>query len=445
MNEPRIVTIPYCPRFPQTVVHKELEAHRFNVFVGHRRLGKTVMFLNDMVKRAAKNRLMRPRYAYIAPYLKQAKMIAWDYLKRYAMAIPGTKANESELSVEIPSGAVIRLFGADNPDAIRGTYFDGVDLDEYGHMKPGFYQTIIRPTLADRRGWCNFGGTPKGQNEFYEIYNLARKMMAEGNKDWWAGLYRADETGVLPKDELDQLRATMADRVFRQEFLCDFTAESDNVLITIDVVSAACRKVIQPHAIAGSPRIIGVDVARFGDDRSVIFRRQGLQAFSPVVLTHADNMAVVGRVAQEIEQFQPDAVFIDAGRGEGVIDRLRQLGHKRIIEVNFGGEATTSAVYKNKRTEMWDLMLKWLESGGSLPNLPELKADLVVPTYDFDPANRMRLASKEKIKEDLGKSPDLADALALTFAFPVKARSTDGLPEQPEFYNGSKAYDVLAY
>lgn len=417
-----IVTIPYRPRPPQDIIHPQLERHRFSVLVAHRRLGKSVLAINHIIKQALKNTREFPRYAYVAPFLKQAKLIAWDYTKKFTAGIPDIKINESELFVELPNGAKCWLVGADNPDAMRGTYFDGVVLDEIAQIKSEVFQEIVLPALSDRNGWAVFMGTPKGQNHFYDLYNQAQKEVAEGNKDWWFGLYRADETGVIKADELAQLKSMQSDAVFRQEFLCDFTAASDNVLITIDQVLTSLAKRYVDVDVMGAPKILGVDPARFGSDRSVIIRRQGLQAVTPKVFSKIDNMTLVGLVAQEIEDYKPDAVFIDAGRGEGVIDRLRQIGHQ-VMEINFGGSPMHPQVYANKRAEMWDLMKRWIEQGGAIPNVPELKTELCVPTYDFDAANRMRLESKEKIKERMGKSPDIADALALTFAMPVMPKA----------------------
>jgi len=212
----------------------------------------------------------------------------------------------------------------------------------------------------------------------------------------------------------------MDDSQYRREFLCDFSASMDNALITIDKVSDAAAKKMTDADITGSARIIGVDVARFGSDRSVIQKRQGLAAFEPKIFDDIDNMTLAGMVAQTINEWKPDAVFIDSGRGEGVIDRLRQLGYF-ITEVNFGGKAL-NPTYNNKRAEMWDGIRIWLEDGGALPPHTDLKTDLCVPTYKFDSANRMQLESKDDIKKRGGRSPDLGDALALTFSYPVAAK-----------------------
>jgi hypothetical protein len=134
-----------------------------------------------------------------------------------------------------------------------------------------------------------------------------------------------------------------------------------------------------------------------------------------------DNMTFAGIVAREIDEFEPSAVFVDAGRGEGVIDRLRQLGY-HVLEINFGSQALENNRYANKRSEMWDKMRDWIEGGGAIPNDPNLKSELASPTYSFDSAGRIVLEKKEKMKERGLRSPDMADALALTFAAPVRVR-----------------------
>lgn len=403
----------YVPHKFQREIHAGLK--RFSVVVAHRRMGKTVLAVNSLIDAALRCTKQDPRYAYIAPFRGQAKAVAWDYLRRYALTVPGTIAAEGELSVTFPHGARIRLFGADNPDALRGIYLDGCVMDEVADMKPEVWGEVVRPALSDRLGWCLFIGTPKGANLFHDLYQHALT-----DPTWYAGLFPVDETGMVAESELELARAVMSPNSYRQEFLCDFTASSDNVLIPVDLASDATRRTIDERMLAGLPKIMGVDVARFGGDRSVIFRRCGLAAYTPVVLEQIDNMALVGRVVNEIVNWQPDAVFVDAGRGEGVIDRLRQLGHD-VIEVNFGGKPDNPR-YQNMRVQMWDKMAKWLRQGGCLPPVPEIKADLCAPTYSFDPSNRMCLESKDAIKARGLRSTDIGDALALTFAHDVHPR-----------------------
>ncbi|MBP5430047.1 MAG: terminase family protein [Elusimicrobiaceae bacterium] len=415
------VKINYCPRRVQRIIHQALQTHRFNVLVTHRQLGKTVCAVNHLIRMALDNPRERPRYFYVAPFLKQAKLIAWDYLKRFAQGIPGVHFLETELCVSLPNGARIWVCGADNPDALRGTYADGVVLDEYAQIKPDVFTQIIRPMLLSRRGWAVFMGTPKGQNAFYELFCQAQKNAQAEPSVWWVGIFRADESDVIAPAELARLKQDTPPVIFRQEYLCDFSASAQNILIPIDAVSAACARETALEDIRYAPKIMGVDPARFGTDRSVIFCRQGVKAFVPLVFQGMDNMTLASRVAHEIERFRPDAVFVDAGCGGGVIDRLRQLGYRNVVEVPFGGSAGKPSQYANKRAEMWGEMAQWIKTVGILPDVSALKADLCQVCYEYDASGRLRLESKEKLKERTGKSPDLADALALTFAAPVRA------------------------
>ena len=139
------------------------------MIVAHRRAGKTVGMIVHLILQAHKSKLKRPRFAYIAPFYRQAKTIAWDYLKHYGRMVPALRISESELWVEFANQARVRLFGADNPDALRGQYFDGAVLDEVAQMRPAVWGEIVRPALADRRGWAVFIGTPKGQNLFFRV------------------------------------------------------------------------------------------------------------------------------------------------------------------------------------------------------------------------------------------------------------------------------------
>lgn len=395
---------------------------RFVVLALHRRAGKTEIALKKLLDSSVKSRLELPLYFYVAPYLKQAKIIAWSRLKQMVgplMSSGMVEVNESELYVRFThNGAMIRIFGADNPDAMRGVRLDGAVMDEVAQMKPEVWDEIIQPALSDRKGWAWFIGTPKGINLFSSLY-----FGASTRPDWAAARYTVHDTDALDPEEVRRLEATMADTAWAREYLCDFSAAGEDQLVSLTDAEAAARRQHKPGCNDFAPRILGVDPARFGDDRSVIFRRQGIVAYSPQVYRGIDNMALAGRVATEIERWSPDAVFIDAGAGAGVIDRLRQLGHD-VIEVNFGGKAI-DVRYANKRAEMWHEMADWIRSGGAIPNENALKLELATPTYRYDAANRIILESKDDIKKRLpdAGSPDLADALALTFAQPVAPRS----------------------
>ncbi|WP_368412814.1 terminase family protein [Dongia sp.] len=207
----------YAPRPLQARLHKQLQ--RFNVLVAHRRFGKTVFCINELIAKAAANPRPDARYGYVAPLLTQAKDVAWHYLKRFTAPIPGIKASETELWIDLPNGARIRLYGADNGDRFRGLYFDGVVLDEYAQMNPRIWPEIVRPMLADRGGWALFIGTPMGRNHFCALYEQARE-----EAEWFAQRFPASETGILCEAELAAARRAMSAQQFAQEFECSFAA-----------------------------------------------------------------------------------------------------------------------------------------------------------------------------------------------------------------------------
>lgn len=191
---------------------------RWACLVCHRRAGKTVAAVNELALRALLSEKKAPRYAYIAPFYRQAKDVAWVYLKE-AVKDFVVRIRESELRVELPNGAWITLYGADNPDALRGLYLDGVVLDEYGDARPSLWGQVVLPCLADRKGWALFIGTPKGKNHFYQIHKRSQE-----EKGWFSMVLKASDSGILDDEELGEMRRQMSEEEFEQEMECSFTA-----------------------------------------------------------------------------------------------------------------------------------------------------------------------------------------------------------------------------
>ena len=160
-----------------------------------------------------------PLFGYVAPYRSQAKSVAWDYLKYFSRPITKS-SNEADLIIELLNGAKIRLFGADNADAMRGLGFDGLYLDEYGDFKPSVWGNVVRPALSDKQGWCVFGGTPKGKNQFWDIYETSRKLP----KEWFTLSLPASKSKLLPESELQAAQAQLAEDQYLQEYECSFEA-----------------------------------------------------------------------------------------------------------------------------------------------------------------------------------------------------------------------------
>lgn len=213
------VQLHYAPRKHFLGFHER--SRRWAILVAHRRAGKTVAAVNDLIEKASYNTRPNPRYGYIAPLYNQAKQIAWQYLKDYAAPFK-PKISESGLFVELPhNDARITLYGADNPDAFRGLYFDGVVLDEFGNMRPSVWSEVLLPTLVDRRGWAVFMGTPNGPNHFRDMFELRK-----ADERWFVSILPYKSTGVIPPEDIESIRELMTDDEFAQEMECSFSAST---------------------------------------------------------------------------------------------------------------------------------------------------------------------------------------------------------------------------
>ena len=211
------VSIPYAPRWFQRAVHSSLK--RFNVLVFHRRAGKTVLAINELIKQIINCPYKNPRGHYIAPYYGQVKRIAWQYMKEYTEAIPGMDYNASELRAIFPHGGEIQLLGGDNYQSHRGIYSDYCVLDEYAQMHPGLWGEVFRPALSDRKGGAIFIGTPMGHNAFFEKWEKAATL-----DGWFRAMYKVNETGALDHDEIIAASKEMSRAEFEAEYLCSWTA-----------------------------------------------------------------------------------------------------------------------------------------------------------------------------------------------------------------------------
>lgn len=256
----RQVTIPYYPRGIWLGFHQS--KHRWRVAVAHRRAGKTVAFINEAIKGALTCQLPNPRFGYVAPLLGQAKAVAWDYVRHYCAPIPGVKFNEAELRADLPNGGRVRLFGADNYDALRGMYFDGVILDEFGDMDPRAWTEVIRPQLSDRTGWAAFAGTPRGKNTFYDLRNRAKN----GDEGWALWELKASETKVLSPQELGDARNSMDEAAYQREYECSFDATIEGSYYAAEMTAAEndkriCRVPVEPTVKVDTAWDLGIDDA----------------------------------------------------------------------------------------------------------------------------------------------------------------------------------------
>lgn len=203
--EPREAFIPFHQR-----------TARFSAMCCHRRAGKTVACIHDIVLRASYTHKKNAKFAYVGPLRQQTKEIAWVYLKDATNNIRLGDPRESDLKVTLYNGATIQLYGADNPDALRGLYFDGIVLDEYGDMRPSIWGEVVLPTLIDRRGWAVFIGTMKGKNHFFKTLERARE-----EEKWFYMSLKGSESGILAEEDLLELKAQLTEAQYEQEIECN--------------------------------------------------------------------------------------------------------------------------------------------------------------------------------------------------------------------------------
>ncbi len=309
-------------------------------------------------------------------------------------------------------------WSAARPEAFAGLHAEHVLViyDEASAIDDIIWETSEGAMTTKGAMWICFGNPTRNTGRFRECFAKYRHR--------WI------------TQQVDSRNARMANAAQIRQWADDYGEDSDffrvrvrgefpnaasNQFIAMDLVENAANKKLPLDAHQHAARVLGVDVARFGDDESVIQRRQGLVAFTPRRFRGLDTMTLAGLVAEEINDYKPQKVFIDQGGvGGGVVDKLGELGYT-VTGVDFGGRALDARKYANKRAEMWGLMRDWLAAGAAIPDDRQLKDELIGPEYFFTPQHQIILEKKEDMKKRGLASPDSADALALTFAFPVAA------------------------
>lgn len=393
---------------------------RFTVLALHRRAGKTTLAVAMLLTAAFRQ---QGNYVYLSPQKNQSKTNMWDLIKQMLGEMLNLKIDkdtrvvevrESDLSVRFYNGSKIWLLGAEDPDKVRGAKIKGAIVDEVAQMPREIWSEVLRPALMDTNGWALFIGTPKGINLFSELFE--RGLSKEYQDEWISQRYTCYETGALNEKEIENYRKEVDENTFRREMLCDFDASAEDQLLSLSEVKEAMARDFVPELYDPNfPLLMGVDVARYGDDRSVIFFRKGRIAERPLYITNVSLVDLASFVAQAFNERKPAAVFVDGtGLGGGVVDVLRQWGLP-VYDINFTSRSLNPH-YKNRRTEMHFKLADWVKTGGLLPNDEELKKELCASRYTSDEGGKYCLESKKDIKRRLGFSPDLCDALALTFA-----------------------------
>ena len=311
-----------------------------------------------------------------------------------------------------------------NPDEVGRTLsglhseFPFYLIDESGDIPPNMLRSAEQGLTSCKDGLiATAGNTTSHEGMLYYATTMNRDQ-------WYVVTITADpdDPKRTPRVDIKWARQQIAqygrDNPWVMAYILgQFPPGSLNSLMSLEDVEAAMGRHLRVDAYDWAQKRLGVDVARFGDDRTVIFPRQGLAAFNPVILRHQRTTDIAARVAQAKVKWGSEMEFVDdTGHwGHGVLDGLMASGYSP-IGIMFHGKAINPR-YANKRAEMWFELAEWIKRGGAIPNIPELVPELTAPTYTLN-QGKIQLEDKDLVKKRIGRSPDLADALALTFAYP---------------------------
>jgi hypothetical protein len=327
------IVIPYEPRSVFWPYHGRKS--RWACIVAHRRAGKTVAVINDLIRKALTSTRPNPRVAYVAPYFKQAKDVAWQYLLDFTAPIPERKINASELRVDLPNGGRVRLYGADNPDSLRGIYLDEVCLDEFADMDPRVWSEVIRPALSDRSGGATFIGTPRGHNALYEIAERAKREQP----DWYFSLLKASETGLVPGDELAAARQDMSVDEYEQEYECSFEAAVKGAFYAREIERARAERRIGAVAYDRYLPVMTAWDLGFTDATAIWFAQAAGQEIHLIDYYEASGVGL-DHYAAEIakrgykysKHYLPhDVQAHELGTGRSRVQTLRELGINPVV------------------------------------------------------------------------------------------------------------------
>jgi hypothetical protein len=387
----------------------------------HRRAGKDLTDWNITIAKAHQRIGI---YYYFLPTYAQGKKVVWDgidgggrklldYIPKQLIA----GKNGTEMKVDLVVGSLIQVVGTDNFDSIMGTNPVGCVFSDYALQDPSAWD-FIRPILRENGGWAMFNFTPRGMNHAYNLYRMAIE-----NPSWFAERKTILDTGALSLEDIEEERkAGMPENIIRQEYYCDFSSSDDNVLVPLHLIeSAVGRQVSYAYAMP----VAGLDLGYSLDgDPTALVIRQGGRILHIAECQKNDYREIAGWTSNLLQQFDCRNVAIDAiGWGAGVKQPLEELGYE-VVAVNVAESAPTAERFSRLRDELWFRCREWFEAKQNclpeeLPLKGKLISELSGVTYEFTSAtSRIKVQSKKEMKKDGKQSPNIADALCLTFAIP---------------------------
>lgn len=401
--------------------------------VWHRRGGKTKTLLNFAIKKGFER---VGNYYHCFPEYGQGRKVIWDGIDKDGKRIldwhipPEIRKgepNKTELKVDLVNGSTYQIIGADNYNSVVGTGAVGLILDEWA-VSDKYPQAwdYFRPILAENGGWAVFPFTPRGRNHGWDLYQMALR-----NPAWFCQLLTVEDTKAIGRLDIEAEReAGMPESMIQQEFFCSFLASTGDIVIPFELIQAALRRDVD---YSRSGRIAGLDVARFGNDRTAIVIRQAGQIIYVDRWSGNDLTQTVGKVVSLWDAKMYDCLAIDTiGIGAGVFDMVKNSSRRiPCVSVNVS-ESPTDSRFRKLRDELWWRLREWFQDGNcsissaiSKDDQRDLLADIQDIKYKYSNTQQIIIEPKDEMKERLGFSPDIGDALCCTFAPGVEFKIKD--------------------
>ncbi len=432
------LVIPYAAREAFKPYHDNKK--RFAVTVAHRRAGKTVARLNKIIRCAVESDKLNPRYGYIAPFYVQAKEIAWAYLKYYTapLAPLGVKYHEADLSITFGhNNATIRLYGAENAERMRGLYFDGIAPDEAQGMSSAMLRTVILPCLADRQGWLDISGTPKGwKNLLGEVVKIAQ----DNPNDWFLQILKASETGILPEHELAMQRKLMSSNEYDQEYEASFDAAITGAVYGKQMAEMQSLGRIMPNLYDKTLPVNTAWDMGYSDKTAIWFwQRVGMEVrlidFYQASFEDAEHYIAILRERgyKYGEHYVPHdaANKLLAAGGKSIIEQLHKGGIKtRVVAAT--SQANQIEALRWVMKNMWidsqcevgiaclrEYRYRWIEDKQAYSDEPRHDSN----SHAADAAEIIGQVLRKEVKEDSPPKPKFLEEMSLNDLFEAESAS----------------------
>lgn len=398
--------------------------------VWHRRSGKSKTLLNFAINECFRR---VGTYYHCFPEYAQGRKVLWDGVDRdghpvlewHVPQLIRKATNAAEMKITLVNGSLWQIIGADNYDSVVGANPVGLILDEWA-ISDKYPQAwdFFRPILAENGGWAVFPFTPRGRNHGFDLY-----QQSLANEDWFCELLTVKDTQAITVEAIEtERKAGMPESMIQQEFYCSFLSSTEDIVVPYELIQAALDREVR---FDGAPRVAGLDVARFGNDRTALVVRQAGSIVYVETWSSADVVETAGRVLDRYRSKLFDTVAVDAiGIGAGVGDLLKSNAVPTSL-VQVSEKAKNEARFDSQRDELWWKLREWFEEGNctiSRALMPQLRQAIIKDIqdihYKYSASGKIKVESKEDMKKRIGLSPDIGDALCLTFTHKIRMTAT---------------------